>query len=302
MLLQAILSGLAVGGVYALVAMGFSITFTTTRTLNFAHGEFVSVGAFISVTVILLLSGSSSIAVMHVSGTVAQQLIGIACSLFLMALLGMVLYWLGVRPFAGKPGLSWVVSTLGFGIIIQAIGLSIWGPGAVVVTSPVGDGLVDIFGATIRRQELLTLVVAIAIALMIDLLITRTTAGKIMRAVAHDPRTASLMGINVQAVMLCAFAASAVLAALSGILIAPVATASIYLGLAYGLKGFSAALVGGLNNPRGCVLGGFTLGVLESLVNLWQAQLRDIFVFTLVILVLALRPQGLLGRKVVDKV
>jgi branched-chain amino acid transport system permease protein len=110
------------------------------------------------------------------------------------------------------------------------------------------------------------------------------------------------MGINVQAVMLCAFAASAVLAALSGILIAPVATASIYLGLAYGLKGFSAALVGGLNNPRGCVLGGFTLGVLESLVNLWQAQLRDIFVFTLVILVLALRPQGLLGRKVVDKV
>ena len=110
--------------------------------------------------------------------------------------------------------------------------------------------------------------------------------GKAMRAVAHDRRVASLMGINVTAVMVGAFFLSSALAGLSGFLIAPIASASLYVGLAIALKGFSGAIIGGLSNPRGCVLGGFALGVLESLVNLWQAQWREIVVFLLVILVL----------------
>ena len=143
----------------------------------------------------------------------------------------------------------------------------------------------------------------VAVIIMVaSTLMRRTKVGKAMRAVAHDRRVASLMGIDVTAVMVGAFFLSSALAGLSGALIAPIASASLYVGLGIALKGFSGAIVGGLSNPRGCVLGGFALGVLESLVNLWQAQWREIVVFLLVILVLALRPYGLLGQHTVEKV
>jgi len=130
----------------------------------------------------------------------------------------------------------------------------------------------------------------------------RTMIGKAMRAVAHNQGVASLMGINVTAFMVGAFFLSSALAGLSGALIAPIASASLFVGLGIALKGFSGAIIGGLSNARGCVLGGFALGVLESLVNLWQAQWREIVVFLLVILVLAFRPYGLLGQQAVEKV
>ena len=130
----------------------------------------------------------------------------------------------------------------------------------------------------------------------------RTMVGKAMRAVAHNPGVASLMGINVSALMIGAFAVSSALAGLSGFMLAPIAQASLFMGLAVGLKGFSAAMIGGLNNPRGCVIGGFILGVLESFVNLWSAQWREVAVFALVILVLAIKPNGLFGSKTVEKV
>jgi branched-chain amino acid transport system permease protein len=218
-----------------------------------------------------------------------------------MALMGVLLYYVGIRPFAGKPGLSWVVSTIGFGIVLQSIGLAMWGPNTVIVPSPVGDHLLSFFGARIRLQEVLVLVAALVVMFIMDWAMRRTILGKIMRAVAHSKSNATLMGINVSAVMIGAFAVSSALAALSGLLIAPIATASIYMGLGFGLKGFSAAIVGGLTNPRGCVIGGFAIGAIESLVNLWQAQFRDIVVFAIVILVLALRPNGLFGAQGTDK-
>ncbi|MES3001479.1 MAG: branched-chain amino acid ABC transporter permease [Pseudomonadota bacterium] len=299
---QAFIGGLAVGGVYALMALGFSITFTTTRTLNFSQGEFVSTGAFIYVSALLLLSRqSSNIGAVQLSAELGPELVGLFAALAIMGALGVVLFYVGVRPFTGKPGLAWVVSTLGFGVILQSVGLALWGPGSVVVPSPVGDGLLEIFGAGIRRQELVVICTAVLVMVAMDVLMRRTMLGKVMRAVAHSGQLASLMGINVNVVMAAAFGISSALAALSGLLIAPIATASLFLGLAFGLKGFSAAIVGGLNNPRGCVIGGFALGVLESMVNLWQAQWRDIFVFMVVIVVLAFKPNGLFGLTTVEK-
>jgi branched-chain amino acid transport system permease protein len=198
--------------------------------------------------------------------------------------------------------MSWVMSTIGFGIILQSIGLAVWGPAPVVVPSPVGDDVVRLFGVGVRPQELLILAVAIVIMAIFDWVMNRTLMGKAMRAVAHSRQVASLMGINVNAVMIGAFLLSSALAGLSGYLIAPIASASLYLGLGIALKGFSGAIIGGLSNPRGCVFGGFALGVLESLVNLWQAQWREVVVFVLVILVLAIRPQGLFGQRLVVKV
>lgn len=303
-LFQAILSGLAVGGAYALVALGFSITFTTTKTLNFSHGEFVSAGAFIGMSALFLLLGLpvSSTTFGNAMPGAGAQLLALAAALGVMGVLGWVLYLVGVRPFAGRPGMAWVMSTLGFGVILQSIGLAIWGPKPVVVPGPVGDQVIRILGIGVRPQELLTLGVAVVIMLGFDWVMNRTMVGKAMRAVAANGNVASLMGINTNAVMIGAFVVSSALAGLSGFLLAPIAQASLFMGLTVGLKGFSGAMIGGLSNPRGCVAGGFALGVLESLVNLWSAQWREVAVFALVILVLAFRPTGLFGKAMVEKV
>jgi branched-chain amino acid transport system permease protein len=303
-LLQAIISGLAVGGAYALVALGFSITFTTTKTLNFSHGEFVSAGAFVGMSVLFLALGRpiTSTSFGDAVPGAAAQLLALAGALGVMGLLGWLLYYLGVRPFAGRPGMAWVMSTLGFGVILQSVGLAIWGPKPVVVPGPVGDSVIRFLGVGVRPQELLMLGVAVAIMIAFDYVMNRTMLGKAMRAVAANGNVASLMGINTNAIMVIAFVVSSALAGLSGFLLAPIAQASLFMGLTVGLKGFSGAMVGGLSNPRGCVIGGFALGLLESLVNLWQAQWREVAVFALVILVLAFRPTGLFGRTNVEKV
>lgn len=303
-LLQAVLSGCAIGSAYALVALGFSITFTTTKTLNFSHGEFVSAGAFVGMSVLFLALGKplSSTSFGGADPGSAAQLGALVAALAVMGAIGWLLYLLGVRPFAGRPGMAWVMSTLGFGVILQSIGLAIWGPKPVVVPAPVGDSVIRVLGVGVRPQELLMLFVSVVVMLGFDHLMRRTMVGKAMRAVAHSSTVASLMGINVNAMMIGAFVVSSALAGLSGFLLAPVAQASLFLGLAVGLKGFSAAMVGGLSNPRGCVVGGFLLGVLESLVNLWSAQWREVAIFALVILVLAFRPTGLFGSRLAEKV
>lgn len=301
---QALISGLAVGSAYALVSLGFSVTFTTTKTLNFSHGEFVSAGSFIGMSVLFLAIGkpltSTSFGGMQ-PGAMAQ-LFALLVALAIMGGIGWLLFVLGVQPFAKRPGMAWVMSTLGFGVILQSIGLAIWGPKPVVVPSPIGDDVIRLFNVGVRPQELLMLVTSVLIMLLFDFVMRRTMMGKAMRAVAQNANVASLMGINVSKMMIGAFIISSALAGLSGFMLAPIAQASLFMGLAVGLKGFSAAMIGGLNNPRGCVMGGFMLGVLESFVNLWSAQWREVAIFVLVILVLALKPNGLFGKNVVEKV
>lgn len=301
---QALISGLAVGSAYALVSLGFSVTFTTTKTLNFSHGEFVSAGSFIGMSVLFLAIGkpltSTSFGGMQPGAMV--QLFALLVALAIMGGIGWLLFVLGVQPFAKRPGMAWVMSTLGFGVILQSIGLAIWGPKPVVVPSPIGDDVIRLFNVGVRPQELLMLVTSVLIMLLFDFVMRRTMMGKAMRAVAQNANVASLMGINVSKMMIGAFIISSALAGLSGFMLAPIAQASLFMGLAVGLKGFSAAMIGGLNNPRGCVMGGFMLGVLESFVNLWSAQWREVAIFVLVILVLALKPNGLFGKNVVEKV
>ena len=303
-LLQALISGLAVGSAYALVALGFSVTFTTTKTLNFSHGEFVSAGAFIGMSVLFLALGKplTSTTFGGAQPGAGTQLLALLAALGVMGFIGWLLFLFGVRPFARRPGMAWVMSTLGFGVILQSVGLAIWGPKPVVVPSPVGDDVVRIAGVGVRPQELLMLAVSVVVMLGFDHVMRRTMMGKAMRAVAHNPNVASLMGIPVTHMMVGAFVVSSALAGLSGFMLAPIAQASLFMGLGVGLKGFSAAMVGGLSNARGCVIGGFILGVLESFVNLWSAQWREVAIFVLVILVLAFRPNGLFGQKLVEKV
>ena len=302
-ILQALFSGLALGSVYALVALGFNITHNTTKTLNFGQGEFLVGGAFVAVSGVLLLAGKS------VTGSLLPQDVtlwryggSMLITIAVLGTLGVLLYYMAVRPFIGLPGLAWVMSTIGFGIIVQNTALAIWGPSPMVLPSPLGDSVIRIGGAGILPQEVLVLVSSIVVMLALDMVMRKTKIGKAVRAVAHSQSAATLMGINVSAVIVLAFVVSSSLAGLAGLLIAPITTVSVFMGVTLALKAFSAAIVGGLSNARGCMLGGFLLGLIEAMVGLWHAELREISIFLLIIVVLVVKPEGLLGQRVSEKV
>jgi branched-chain amino acid transport system permease protein len=302
-ILQAVFSGLALGSIYALVALGFNITYNTTKTFNFGQGEFLVAGAFIAVSALLLLSGHDlQGSLQEAEVTLARYGLSLLATVVIMGVLGVILYYAAVRPFIGQGGLAWVMSTIGFGIIVQNIALAIWGPSPMVMPSPLGNEVLRIGGSGVLPQEILVLCVSIVLMLCLDVVMRKTRLGKAVRAVAQNGAAATLMGINVTAIIVLAFVVSASLAGIAGLLIAPITTASVFMGLTLALKAFSAAIVGGLSNPRGCMLGGFLLGLIEAMVGLWHAELREISMFLLIIFVLVLKPEGLLGQRVVEKV
>lgn len=301
--LQAMLSGLALGGIYALVALGFSITHTTTKTLNFGQGEFLVAGSFVAVAALLLLAGKGHTGVLAAADvTLPRYGVALLATLVVLGCLGALLYFAAVRPFFGVSGMAWIMSTIGFGIILQNTALAIWGPGSMAMPSPLGDEVLRFGGAGIRPQELLVLAVTSLVMLGLDHVLRRTRIGKAVRAVAANKQAAALMGINVGAIVVLAFVTSSSLAGLAGLLIAPITTASVFMGLTIALKAFSAAIVGGLTSPRGCMAGGFLLGCVEAGVGLWRAEMREITIFTLIILVLVVKPEGLFGSKPFEKV
>jgi branched-chain amino acid transport system permease protein len=302
-ILQALLSGLAMGSVYALVAFGFSITYTTTRTFNFGQGAFLALAGLIGVSGTMLFSQG------HLGGfpspadvTWGAFLFALVAAIVVLTLLGYLLYITAIRHFVGEAGLAWVMSTIGFGIIVQNLALLIWGPAPIALSSPLGDGIVDVLGAGVRPQEILVFVTTLVLMIVLDWMLHRTKMGNAVRAVAFSKNAASLMGINANAVAVGVFGISSALAAIAGVMVAPIATASVFVGTLLALKAFSAAILGGLENPRGCIFGGFLIGLLESLIGLWYANLREIAVFGLIIVVLYFRPAGLLGRVHAEKV
>ena len=302
-ILQALFSGLALGSIYALVALGFNITHSTTRTFNFGQGEFLVGGAFVGVTAVLLLAGKGMGGSLQPEDvTMARYLAGLALTIFVMGAVGVLLYYSAVRPFIGQGGLAWVMSTIGFGIIIQNTALAIWGPTPIAIPSPLGTQVLRVGGAGFMPQEVMVLCVSVATMVALDLVMRKTKLGKAVRAVAHSGTAATLMGINVTAIVVLAFVVSSGLAGMAGLLVAPITTASVFMGLTLALKAFSAAILGGLSNPRGCMLGGFLLGLIEAVVGLWHAELREISIFVLIIVVLVVKPEGLLGRRIAEKV
>ena len=172
----------------------------------------------------------------------------------------------------------------------------------MVMPSPLGSDVIRIGGAGVLPQEVLVLVASVVVLLALDFVMRRTRIGKAVRAVAQNGAAATLMGINVSAIVVLAFVISSSLAGLAGLLIAPITTASVFMGMSLALKAFSSAILGGLTSPRGCMIGGFILGIIEALVGLWQAEMREISIFLLIIVVLVVRPQGLMGQKIVEKV
>ena len=165
-ILQAVFSGLALGSIYALVAVGFNITFNTTKTLNFGQGEFLVAGAFVSVSVLLLLAGKNiTDTLLPADVTMLRYVLSLIGTMVVLGVLGVILYYAAVRPFVGRGGMAWVMSTIGFGIIIQNTALAIWGPSPMVLPSPLGDSVLRIGGAGVLPQEVLVLCASIVVML-----------------------------------------------------------------------------------------------------------------------------------------
>ncbi len=310
--IQILISGLSIGAIYALIAQGYYITYNTTTTMNFAQGDLLMMGAMTGITFYAgttLFPGTalaaippSSSALLNTQGGILAFLLALPAVLVVMAGLGWGVYALGIRPLREFTAIGWIMSTVGISAILRNVALLIWGKSGLRFPSPVGDEVVRVTETTgVFRQELVNFVVALLAVGLLLIFLKRSTLGKAMNAVAFNRDAAALMGINVSRMVIFAYILAAVLAGLAGLLVAPVVGTRAEMGIALGLKAFAAAIVGGLVNPVGILAGGLLIGVVEQFASGINSNLGDATVFSLVILLLAFRPQGLFGRALIRK-
>lgn len=286
---QYLLNGLTIGGIYALVALGFYIMWEASKAANFTHGDIYMAGAITAVTLV---------------GMGFPLLIAAAIAMLVAAVLGALIERFLVRPFNTEPNaIGWMLTTIAIGIMLESGATQTYGSFGKPLPSPLAVSPIRIGGAGIYLQELLLPVTAIAVMFGLEYFYTRTTLGRAMRAVAFNRTAAGLMGINPDKMALIAFAMAAAIGALAGILISPVVPALPTMGAVIGLKAFMVAIVAGIANARGVVTVGIAFGVIEKLIEGYiSTGARDSIGFTLMILVLLAFPQGIFGRREVVKV
>lgn len=313
--LQVLISGLAIGAVYALVAQGYYITYSTTTTMNFAQGDLLMTGAMVGLTAFagatlfpayaglgLTTEIAGTYSALDASQRLLAFLLALPLLVVVMAALGALVYWLGIRPLREFTAIGWIMSTVGISAILRNVALLVWGKSGLTFPAPAGGDVVRFSETTgVYRQEIANLVVALVTVSLLLIFLKRSTLGKAMAAVAFNRDAAALMGINVPRMVVFAYVLSALLAGLGGVLVAPVIGTYAEMGVTIGLKSFAAAIVGGLVNPVGILAGGLLIGIVEQIANSIDPNLRDGSVFILVILLLIFRPQGLFGRALIRK-
>ncbi len=280
--MQILLSGLATGAIYGLVAMGFAVAFYVTSVINFAQGQ-------------LLMAAIMVAAAVSQAGLPTG--LGIVAGLAAAAVLGGLVYLLAVRPVLSfsRFSFAWLVSTLGVATILEAGAALIWGPTSRGFPVMLNNQPVRILGAVVSWQQILAIIVGAAVLAAFELYRRRTLSGKLGMAIAADPEMASAIGANTRNVAIAAFALAGLLAGIGGILVGPITYANPYLGETYGINGFVALMIGGVQRPAGAMAGGLVLGVLSQLANTEiNSQASDWFPFLIVVVVLLVTPTGLL--------
>jgi branched-chain amino acid transport system permease protein len=285
---QAIVSGIALGSVYALIAQGYYVTFTTTETVNFAQGEFLMVGALTSYT-LLVLNG-------------VNFLVALVVVVLLMAVMGVVVERVAIRPLRQMLSVGWILSTVGVSVILRQFAEIYWGREQKRVPSIFGDTPIYVGGTGIFPQEIFIILASLLTMAALLVFLKRSTFGKALQAVAFNPGAAGLMGINVRQMVVVAYIISSILAGIAGMLVAPIIFAHAEMGALLGLKAFAAAIIGGIENPIGILVVGIGLGIAEFIAAGINASFRDAATFLILILLLAWRPQGLFQRVTAEKV
>lgn len=280
---QLVLSGLALGCVYSLVALGYHITFVTSRTLNFAQGSAMMLGAVTCLILVVDLGWPMPLAAF--------------AAILTLGVFGLVLEQLAVRPFVRRGSMAWVMSTLAVGIIAENLAQLVFGKVPRGLPSELVREPVTIAGAGIYPLELLIPVVVLAVAVGARIFYGGTMLGRALRATAYDREASLAVGINVDLMVGLSYALSSMLAAVGGVLIGPLIGVSSSMGFLIGLKAFAVAIVGGLEHPVGILIASLAFGVMENLIGgSFGSSVKEIFGFGTVIVVLFVRPTGLFGR------
>ncbi len=323
--LQQLVNGLTAGSVYAVVALGYTMVYGIIQLINFAHGEVVMIGAMVAFTVINALAPAGL-------PPLAVVLVGTACAIPVCMLVGYSMERLAYRPLRGAPRLAPLITAIGVSIVLQHLAMLVWSRNVLAFPQIIRNTTYTLGGASITNVQIAIIAVCIALMGGLALLVYRTQLGTAMRATAQNPQVAGLMGVDVNRVIAATFVIGAALGAVAGVLFGTYYGVAQYtMGSILGLKAFSAAVLGGIGNIPGAMLGGVLLGVVEALgagyigdlsdlcaygwiadflgeqcadgghFILFGSNYQDVFAFLVLILVLVFRPSGLLGERVGDR-
>jgi branched-chain amino acid transport system permease protein len=303
---QQLVNGLVLGSIYALVALGYTMVYGILELINFAHGEVTMIGAMVALSVIGVLLGAAP----DLPG-VMVVLAGILVAIPACMALAFAIEKIAYRPLRRAPRLAPLITAIGVSIILQNLAMLIWGRQYVAFPPLLPTTRFEFLGAHVSLLQIAIVVLALAIMAGLWLLVEKTRLGRAMRATAQSREVAELMGVNVDRVISATFIIGAAIAAIAGVMVsAYYGLAHYYMGFMLGLKAFSAAVLGGIGNIAGAMLGGLLLGVIEALGagyigditgGFLGSHYQDVFAFFVLIGVLVFRPSGLLGERVANR-
>ena len=301
--LQQILNGLLLGSIYALVALGYTMAYGILGLINFAHGDIVMVGALVSLSVVMALGSSLPVVMVLLIATAAAIVVCLA--------LGLLMERAAYRPLRGAPRLAPLITAIGVSILIQYSAALVWGKQYLSMPEIIKPGILKFGGAQITTLQAFIFVLACAIMAALLWFVKASRMGRAMHATEQNPEVAGLMGVDTNRVIAFTFALGASIGAIAGVMVLLYyGQGHYFMGFMLGLKAFTAAVLGGIGNIPGAMLGGLLLGLIESLAagyigditgGLFGSNYRDVFAFLVLVLVLMLRPSGLMGVRSGDR-
>ena len=291
-ILQYLINGISIGAVYAIIALGYTMVYGIAKMLNFAHGDVIMVGAYISFCVTNYLG--------------LPAIVSILAAMVVCTLLGVLIEGLAYKPLRGTPSLAVLITAIGVSYFLQNAAQLIWGAAPKNFTSVVTMEPISLFGGNlvITGEAILTVIVSALVMIGLTIFTTKTKTGKAMRAVSENRAAAQLMGINVNRTISMTFAIGSALAAIAGVLLcSTIPTLQPTTGSMPGIRAFTAAVIGGIGSMPGAMLGGVLLGVIETFSKKYiSTEFSDAIVFAVLIVILLVKPAGLLGKQVQEKV
>ncbi|MDR5736470.1 MULTISPECIES: branched-chain amino acid ABC transporter permease [unclassified Caballeronia] len=311
--IQQIINGLVLGSVYAIIALGYTMVYGILGIINFAHGDVLMVGAMVALSAIGVMQNHFPSMPGPIMLTIALVIAAVVC-----AIVGYTIEKVAYRPLRRAPRLAPLITAIGVSILLQTIAMMIWGRNPLAFPQLLPTDPINVItagennpGAVISMTEIVIIAVAFLVMAGLLLLVHKTKLGRAMRAIAENPGVASLMGVNPNFVISATFMIGSALAALAGVMIASeYGNAHFYMGFIPGLKAFTAAVLGGIGNLGGAMVGGVLLGLIEQLGagyiggltgGVFGSNYQDVFAFVVLIIVLVFRPSGLLGERVADR-
>jgi len=295
---QLIWDGLFVGSFYALIALGYSMVYGIIKLLNFAHGDIYMLGAFIGFAALTSLGGIPA------SLSIVALLVVLLLSMLLTGTAGVIIERLAYRPLRGAPRLAVLITAVGVSFSLEYGVSAIAGPNPRAFPIRLEGHVFNLLGARVSLPQIILMLIAAMLMILLNFYIQKTSTGRAMRSIAQDRNASLLMGINVNSVITRTFFIGSALAGAAGVMAgAYYGKIDFLMGFIIGLKAFTAAVIGGIGNIKGAMLGGLVLGFVEAFGAEWfGGQWRDVFAFAVLILFLTLRPTGILGERVTERV